>query len=82
MRASAVVNCHFTSTIRSFRSSSHAATSRSNSSFDSIRRQVRGRHSPVGWGRAGLADDRPGVLVTLPASACHPLTLDREKGWP
>jgi len=50
-------------------------------SFDSIRREVRGRHSPVGWGRAGLADDRPGVLVTLPGK-CVPLDPDREKGWP
>ena len=38
MRASAVVNCHRTSTIRSFRYSSQAVTSLSNSSLVSIRR--------------------------------------------
>ncbi len=38
MRALAVVNCHRTSTIRSFRSSSQAVTCFSNSSLVSIRR--------------------------------------------
>src|ERR671937_457188 len=44
MRASAVVNRHFTSTPRSFRSSSQATTSRRNSSISPMRRS---RHCRV-----------------------------------
>ena len=64
IRASAVVNCHFTPTIRSLRSSSHASTSRRSTPDDSIRpsRHCRDSRTRVDWAeevRRLLDEDYP-----------------------